>query len=205
MLHSHPITVILRQWKTLLLWGILGALCAMALSLLFPLEYRADAGVYIISKSRYGVDPYTVVKSAEQVGQNITQVMKTQDFFDKVLATAGSNFDTTQFQNITDRQRAKRWQKAVDGSVVFGTGVLNVSAYSTNPDQAKILAGALVDTLVQKGYEYIGGDVTIKQVNKPIVTRFPVRPNMPLNAALGFLIGLILSGAIITTQSKRIF
>lgn len=205
MLHSHPITVILRQWKTLLLWGILAALCAMALSLLFPLEYRADAGVYIISKSRYGVDPYTVVKSAEQVGQNITQVMKTQDFFDKVVATAGSNLDTTQFQNITDRQRAKRWQKAVDGSVVFGTGVLNVSAYSTNPDQAKVLAGALVDTLVQKGYEYIGGDVTIKQVNKPIVTRFPVRPNLPLNAALGFLIGLILSGAIITTQSKRIF
>lgn len=205
MLHASPFTSIARQWKTLLLWGILCALFASALSLLFPLEYRADAGVYIISKSRYGVDPYTVVKSAEQVGQNIVQVIKTQDFFDKVMADIDPVFDKSQFQNVTDRVRTKHWQKAVDGSVVFGTGVLSVSAYNTDPNQAKILAGALVDTLVQKGYEYIGGDVTIKQVNKPIVTRFPVRPNLPINAAIGFVIGMILSGIFITSKSKRIF
>jgi capsular polysaccharide biosynthesis protein len=187
------------------LWGILAALFATSVSLLFPLEYRADAAVYIISKSRYGVDPYTVVKSAEQVGQNITQVMKTQDFFDKVMATVPTNFDKTQFQNVTDRVRAKRWQKAVDGTVVFGTGVLNVSAYNRDPAQAKILASTLVDTLVQKGYEYIGGDVTIKQVNKAIVTRFPVRPNIIINAALGFFIGIFISGAVIFSRSKRFF
>ena len=187
------------------MWGILAALLTTSLSLLFPLEYRADAAVYIISKSRYGVDPYTVVKSAEQVGQNITQVIKTQDFFDKVISSVPANFDTTQFQNVTDRVRAKRWQKSVDGSVVFGTGVLNLSAYNRDPAQAKILAGALVDTLVQKGYEYIGGDVTIKQVNKAIVTRFPVRPNILLNAVIGFCIGLLISGAVIFSRSKRFF
>ncbi len=205
MSYSHPITFLSRKWKTLFLWGILCALFVTAISLLFPLEYRADAGVYIISKSRYGVDPYTVVKSAEQVGQNITQVIKTQDFFDKVMANVPASFDKTPFQNVTDRVRAKRWQKAVDGSVVFGTGVLNVSAYHHDPAQARILATALVDTLVSKGYEYVGGDVTIKQVNKSIVTRFPVRPNIVLNAAIGFFIGLLISGAIFFSKAKRIF
>lgn len=204
MFHISPFHQIIKHWKTLFLWGLLTALFVTALSLFFPLEYRADAGVYIISKSRYGVDPYTVVKSAEQVGQNITQVIKTQDFFDKVLALAGSNLDRSEFQNVSDRVRAKRWQKAVDGSVVFGTGVLNVSAYNRDPEQAKVLVTALVDTLVQKGYEYIGGDVTIKQVNKAIVTRFPVRPNIPLNAALGFMIGALLS-SIMVLKSKRFF
>lgn len=205
MSYSHPIAVLSRQWKTCFLWGILSALIVSSISLLLPLEYRADAAVYIISKSRYGVDPYTVVKSAEQVGQNITQVMKTQDFFDKVMTLVPATFDKSQFQNVTDRVRTKRWQKTVDGSVVFGTGVLNVSAYHRDPAQANILASALVDTLVQKGYEYVGGDVTIKQVNKAIVSRFPVRPNLPLNAFLGFVLGLFVSAAVIFSRLKRFF
>jgi capsular polysaccharide biosynthesis protein len=169
------------------------------------LEYRADAAVYIISKSRYGVDPYTVVKSAEQVGQNITQVMKTQDFFDKVMTVVPASFDKSQFQNVSDRVRTKRWQKTVDGSVIFGTGVLNVSAYHHDPAQANILASALVDTLVQKGYEYVGGDVTIKQVNKAIVTRFPVRPNLLLNAVLGFILGLFISAIFLVKKTRSLF
>lgn len=205
MFQTHPFYILVKQWKIIFLWGILIAMCATVISLLFPLEYRADAGVYIISKSRYGVDPYTVVKSAEQVGQNITQILKTQDFFDKVMISVPLTFNKSQFQNVTDRVRAKRWQKTVDGSVVFGTGVLNVSAYNHNPLQAKILAGALVDTLVAQGYEYVGGDVTIKQVNKPIVTQFPVRPNLPLNAALGFLIGILLSSCVVGYHSKKFF
>lgn len=205
MSYSHPIATLSKQWKTIFLWGILSALVVSSLSLLFPLEYRADAAVYIISKSRYGVDPYTVVKSAEQVGQNITQVMKTQDFFDKVMTLVPASFDKSQFQNVTDRVRTKRWQKAVDGSVIFGTGVLNVSAYHRDPAQANILATALVDTLVQKGYEYVGGDVTIKQVNKAIVSRFPVRPNVVLNAFLGFVLGLFVSSILLFKKTRFLF
>ncbi len=205
MSYSHPIATLSKQWKTIFLWGILSALIVSSLSLLFPLEYRADAAVYIISKSRYGVDPYTVVKSAEQVGQNITQVMKTQDFFDKVMTLVPASFDKSQFQNVTDRVRTKRWQKAVDGSVIFGTGVLNVSAYHRDPAQANILATALVDTLVQKGYEYVGGDVTIKQVNKAIVSRFPVRPNVVLNAFLGFVLGLFVSSILLFKKTRFLF
>ncbi len=205
MSYSHPMTALSRQWKTCFLWGILSALIVSSLSLLLPLEYRADAAVYIISKSRYGVDPYTVVKSAEQVGQNITQVMKTQDFFDKVMTVVPASFDKSQFQNVTDRIRTKRWQKTVDGSVVFGTGVLNISAYHHDPAQANILASAVVDTLVQKGYEYVGGDVTIKQVNKAIVSRFPVRPNVLLNAALGFILGIFVSAIFLAKKTRSLF
>jgi len=205
MYHAHPIAILARKWTTLLLAGILTAMFAAFVSLLIPLQYRADAGVYIISKSRYGVDPYTVVKSAEQVGQNMVQVIKTQDFFDKVMARAGESLDTSAFQNVNDRTRAKRWEKSVDGSVVFGTGVLNISAYNHDPAEAKLLAAAVVDTLVSEGYEYVGGDVTIKQVNKPIVTRFPVRPNVPLNAAIGFLLGAVLSATVIVLKNKSPF
>ncbi len=205
MYHTHPVTMLTRKWKTLLVSSVICAVAVTLLSLLLPLEYRADAGVYIISKSRYGVDPYTVVKSAEQVGQNIVQVIKTQDFFDKVIKSGGTKLDKTSFENVSDRTRMKRWEKTVDGSVVFGTGVLKISTYSTDAQQARVLSNAVVDTLVSQGYEYVGGDVTIKQVNKAIVTRFPVRPNIPLNAVLGFILGLVISTTVIVTKTKKTF
>jgi len=86
-------------------------------------------------------------------------------------------------------------------SVVYGTGVLNVSAYHPDAEQAKMLAGAAVNALSSKGWEYVGGDVTIKVVNEPIVTRFPVRPNVVLNAVLGFIVGVLLSGLMILKKN----
>lgn len=180
--------------------GIIVAVLAGALSLLFPLEYRADAGVLIVSKSRYGVDPYTVVKSAERVGENIVQVMRTDDFYQKVKEHEGSTVDWRPFESLNERKKRKKWQKSVQGSMVFGTGVLNISAYHTDPKQARALAGSAADTMVTKGWQYVGGDVTMQVVNSPVVTAWPVRPNIIINALLGFIVGGLL-GAFVVTRS----
>ena len=87
----------------------------------------------------------------------------------------------------------------MQGSVVYGTGVLNVSAYSPDPTQAMQLAGAASDTLVSKGWQYVGGDVTLQVVNHPVVSKWPVRPNLVVNAFLGFLVG-VLMGALIVVR-----
>jgi capsular polysaccharide biosynthesis protein len=198
MFNHSPINLLKKNSKIIILSGILVALASMLVSLLFPLQYRADADVFIISKSRYGVDPYTVVKSAERVGENIAQVMKTDDFYQKVITQEGYILDLTDFEGegVTERTKRKRWQKAIQSSVVFGTGVLHVSAYHEDPGQAKAFAGASVDTLVAKGWEYVGGDVTMKVVNKPVVTKFPARPNLLVNTVLGFIVGVLLMGVV---------
>ncbi len=197
MLHASPAHILRKHTKVLLLAGLLFGLASLLVSLLFPLQYRADAQVFIISKSRYGVDPYTVVKSAERVGENISHVLKTDDFFQKITTHEGYVLNLDKFQGVPERTKRKRWQKTIDSSVVFGTGVLNVSAYHEDPNQAKAFAGAAVDTLVAKGWEYVGGDVTMKVVNKPVVSKLPVRPNVVVNAILGFIVGVLLMGAIV--------
>ena len=50
--------------------------------------------------------------------------------------------------------------------------------------------------------EYVGGDVTIKVVNAPVATRFPVRPNLPLNGALGFVVGVLLMVLALLRREK---
>lgn len=201
MFYQSPVKMLRRRWKIIFLIGVVFALFAAFVTVLFPLEYRADAQVLIISSSRYGVDPYTVVKSAERVGENIAQIMKTSDFYNKVKEQQGTQVDWNYFESLAERKKRKAWDRAVSPSVIFGTGVLSVSTFHQDPVQAERLARAIVSTLERRAVEYVGGDVTLKIVNQPIVTNWPVRPNLVINTFLGFIIGIFLMG-FLTVRKK---
>ncbi|MFA7314433.1 MAG: Wzz/FepE/Etk N-terminal domain-containing protein [Candidatus Magasanikbacteria bacterium] len=201
MFNTHnPLEHLRRRFKLIFLVGFLVALLSVGLTFIFPLEYRADAQVLIISKSNNGIDPYTLVRSAERVGDNVIQVMKTDDFYQKVKAQKNYDIDWTFFENKGEREKRKLWQKTLVPSVVYGTGVLNISTFSTNSDNAVKLAAASADALVSQGWQYVGGDVTMKVVNNPIATRWPVRPNIALNALLGFIVGTLFMGLLVVRK-----
>lgn len=195
-LEKDPMKLIKKRWKLIVFSGILVALFSLLITAAFPLKYRADAQVLIISKSRYGVDPYTVVKSAERVGENISQVVGTNDFFEKVMMQTNYNLDMSKFEKLTERKKRKLWQETVNTSVVYGTGVLNINVYHTDQNQAKQLAGAVASALVTRGWEYVGGDVTIKIVNDAVVTKWPVKPNLVINSILGFIVGVLVMAGL---------
>ncbi|EKE06835.1 MAG: hypothetical protein ACD_18C00260G0001 [uncultured bacterium] len=201
MFNTHnPLGRLRRGFKLIFLVGILVAILSVGVTLLFPLQYRADAQVLIISQSRTGVDPYTVVRSAERVGENIAQVMKTNDFYAKVKDQKNYDIDWSYFENKNEREKRKLWQKTIVPSVVYGTGVLNVSSFHREPAVAEKLANAATDALVARGWEYVGGDVTIKVVNNAVVSKWPVRPNIVLNAMLGFIVGIFLMGLLVVRK-----
>ncbi|MFA4831229.1 MAG: hypothetical protein WC862_04290 [Patescibacteria group bacterium] len=205
MFQISPVQLFVQRWKLIFLAGVVLAAASVIISALFPLEYRADAQVLIISSSRYGVDPYTTVKSAERIGENIAQIVKTNDFYNKVVNQPQYTLDLSRFTNVPERTKRKRWQKTVNASVVFGTGVLNISTYHTDADEAKNFAGAVADALVSYGADYVGGNVAIKIVNQPIVTRAPVRPNVLVNAMFGFVAGVLMMCFIIVRRVKKVF
>jgi capsular polysaccharide biosynthesis protein len=201
MFAPHTSHILKKHRRLIVVTGLLVGLASVLVSLFFPLDYRADAQVLLLSQSRYGVDPYTVVRSAERVGENISHVMETQDFFSKVIAHDQS-LDTRRFQNVSDRVRRKRWQRTIDASMVFGTGVMNVSAYHTDPAQATRYATAAAQTLVDQGWEYAPGDMTMKIVNQAVVTRWPVRPNILLNLIVGFVVGVLVMGVSLIYRAR---
>ena len=192
-IQSSPLILLKKRWKIILFSGLVLAVFSGFISLLFPLEYRADAQVLIISKSRYGVDPYTVAKSAERIGENLVQVVKTNDFYNKVLNQSEYNLDKSGFENISEVKKRKKWQKQVKASVVYGTSVLDIMAYNSNREQAKNYDNATANVLVSQGWQYVGGDVTIKVVNDAVSGKWPVRPNLAINTFLGFIVGALFS------------
>lgn len=200
---STTAKALMKRKRAIILLGILCAFLSFAITLLFPLKHRADAQVLIITKSRFGVDPYTVVKSAERVGENLARVINTTDFYAKVrshdYAINWESYDSAK----TEKKRRKLWQKNVSTGVIYGTGILSVSTFDTDPAQALTLAASVSDTLVRRGWEYVGGDVSMKIVNDPVVTQFPVKPNPLTNSAAGLIFGLLLGTVLAIRLEKR--
>jgi len=196
--------ILSRNFKLVFTWGVLLAILSSGLSLLFPWKYSAQSQVLIISRDRSGVDPYTQAKSAERIGDNLTQVMQTADFMQKVLETPNASFDKTRWQNLTDRKMRKQWQKDVVGEIQYGSSLMKITVYS-GKDDVLPLANTVTDALVTHGWEYVGGDVALKTVSSPLPSRFIAKPNIILNALLGFLAGVVLSGAWVIKYQRHLF
>ncbi len=196
--------MLFRHTKLILVWGVLVAILSAAVSLLFPWQYSAESQVLIISRDRSGVDPYTQSKAAERIGENLAQVMQTDDFRNKVMESPSAGFDKTRWTNLTDRKQIKQWQKDVAGQMLYGTSLMKITVYSTKDDVLP-LASAVTETLTVHGWEYVGGDVAIKTVNQPIVSQWITKPNVLLNGLLGFLAGMILSSAWVIKYKRHLF
>jgi len=174
----------------MILVGLLIGVLSGALSLVLPLEYKAETKVFILSRTPTGADPFTVVKTAERIGENLSHIVFTSSFFDEAVRVAQGQVLPEQFGE-TERAQRKGWQSTVDVGVVPGTGFLRVSAFHENPRQAAIIAQSVVSALIEKGWEYVGGEVQIKAVDNVVISRFPVRPNIPMNIVLGFVFGVL--------------
>lgn len=191
-----------KHLKLIIFWGVALALLSGLVSLFFPRQYSAISQVLIISRDRSGVDPYTQVKSAERIGENLAQIMQTTDFYNKVME-APASFDRQKWQNFTNRQRRKQWVKDVQGAMTYGTSLLQTTVYGNTSEDALALASAVNGVLTSRGWEYVGGDIAVKAVNDPLVSRLPARPNFILNTILGFIIGFLLASLWIVRYKKH--
>lgn len=200
---SHPsyLLILVSRSRFIMSVGFIGLLIAIIVSLFFPLKYSATAGVFVIPRQGFGVDPYTVIKSSERVGENLALAIGTSEFLGRVLDVE-PRIDQSAFPT-EERLRRKYWLKNIEADVTPGTGLLRMTAYSTDPAQAVILATGVSKTIMEYGIEYVGAQATFKIADEPIASRFPVRPNIPMNGLIGFLFGAILASIFVLFQKKK--
>ncbi|TAL19628.1 hypothetical protein EPN90_02930 [Patescibacteria group bacterium] len=171
------------------LFVLVGLLAAAAFTFAQPLRFGATVRMLIIQRSAYGLDPYTAVKSAERIADNLSLVVHTEDFLQKTLAQ-DQNIDQKQFPADANR-RVRFWNRVLRARLTPGTGLLSLTAYATEKFEAERIAQAAGNVLIIHGREYIGGDLEVKLVDSPHATPYPVSPNIPLNFGLGALLGLL--------------
>ncbi len=195
--------LLLKHRKLVLGWALFFAALSLAVSFLFPRYYSAESQVLLITRSITGADPYTQSRAAERLGENVAQALKTADFYGKVMNWPAAAFDKERWQKMSERQKRKNWQKDVRAEVVYGTGLLKLTVLSRGKKDALALSEAVTQSVVSRGWEYIGGDVAMKMVNSPLVSFLPARPNYVLNTLGGFVLGFLLASLKVERGRRR--
>lgn len=196
--------VSLLSQKKKLIAIITGAfiLLSLVLSLIHPLEYSATNRLLVIQPTNIGLDAYSATKSVERIGEKLSEVVYTTSFYDKVMS---SNFDIQKGYFKTDeRKKRKQWARMIDTQVIRGSGMLKISVYHTNKAQAAQLLNAITHVFHDSGWEYVGSmNIQITEVDSPLISKWPVRPNFILNGLIGLILGLIVSCVYVGLASKH--
>lgn len=202
MQETNYMQAISDGWKRILLFAVVSALFGAALSFLFPLQYSSTMRLLIIQKQLSQADPYTAIKASERISDNLSQIIYTTSFFDKVMA-AKFNIDQTVFKT-DDSKRRKQWLEMIDTTVIRGSGMLVVTVYHKDAAQATQIGRAISFVLTTEGWQYVGGgDLEVKLVDEPLQSRWPVKPNIPANAFAGFVLGIIAGSAQVATSARK--
>jgi capsular polysaccharide biosynthesis protein len=196
--------IAVKGWKKILFFGIVAMFLAVGLSLLETLKYSSQVRMLIIQPAALNVDPYTAIRSAEQIGNNLAEVVYTTDFFNKVTNAPNFGIDPAYFPD-NDAKRRKLWSQTVSVKVENGTGLLNITVYHPDKEQATAIAQAIAYVMTTEGANYVGGTaLQIRLVDEPLVSRFPVKPNIPVNAFTGLALGMLFGVVyVITTDKSR--
>jgi len=191
-----------QRWKTVVLFGVLAAVAGAGISFLFPLEYSATTRLLVVQRQLTQSDPYTAIRASEQIADSLGKIIYTTSFFDKVVASKYA-IDKSIFSN-DEIKRRKQWRKMIATRVERGSGILVVTAYHKDPQQAIQIARAVATVETLDGPAYLGGGyLQVRLVDDPIQSRYPVRPNVPVNALTGFIIGAIVGAAFAMRTIRR--
>jgi len=184
--------LIKKKRGTIVTLVFLIVVATLGLSLLNPLKYGANSRLLVVQNTA-GADPYTVSKSNEYLGNLFSEVVYSGSFYNFVLESS-YDIDRNYFSGNYEKQ-LKIWRKTVQTRTLNDTGIIEINVYHTNPAQAQQIALAVNEVLIGKNANYQGSGQAIKVniIDQPLVSNYPVKPNLPQNLLLALVGGLMFS------------
>lgn len=185
-------TLVSKKKSTMAFFVFIFVILAIILSLIQPFKYGSSSKILVIQDSA-GSDPYLASKSTEYLSNILAKVVSSNSFFENVL-NSGYYIDKNYFGD-TIKGQMKTWSKTVSAKAINDSGIISLDVYHTDRSQAELINRAVAFTLQTKhGLYHGGGDsVSVKVIDEPIVSNYPVKPNLILNFGLALALGLIFS------------
>lgn len=192
MEESDFIQLIKKKRSTILSIIFVVFILTIGLSLLSPLKYGAKSRLLVVQNVS-GKDPYVLSRTHEYLGNLFSQVVYSGSFYNLVLESA-YDIDKSYFKGNYNEQ-LKLWSKTVDSQTISDTGIIEINVYHPNIYQARQIALAVNDVLINRNtlYQGIGQGIKINIIDQPLISNYPIKPNLPQNAALALAGGLLLA------------
>jgi capsular polysaccharide biosynthesis protein len=124
---------------------------ATAITITSEYKYLARSRVIVVQDFPVGTDPYSVTKANEQLTSVLSEVIKSNDFYEQALA-AGFDFDESYFkEGKTSEEELKLWQKtAIPGVVSATQSIIEIRVYHPEKQQALEISSAVISVLKNK-------------------------------------------------------
>lgn len=189
MSRPNYVHLLVKSWRQILIMTLAGLILALALSFIQPFKYSSTVRMLITQTNPTGLDPYTAVKSTERIAQNLRELIYTSAFFANV--TGDESVDRAVFPK-DEIEKRKTWKDTIDAEVSPGTGVMVITAYHQNRDQATILATRTAKEIESEAPTYFGFSVKAQTIDSPLPSRFFAKPDFVKNGLFGTACGLLL-------------
>lgn len=189
---NNLFSVIKNHWISILIITVIAVIVSVGITAVQPFEYRSTFSVLVIEKTN-SADAFAAAKSAERASLSLAQILYTTSFYDQVRESGlldGVSFPPN------ESERRNVWEHAIETRAYPDVGILKIAAYSPEKEKASALSFAVATVLTKNGTEYLGSgeNIVLKIVDAPLTSAAPVRPSIPMNLAIGFIVGL--GGAI---------
>jgi len=184
--------LIKRKKQTIFSLILIFLIIAIIFSFSDQLKYRAKEKVLVV-QNYIGIDPYAFSKSNEYLSNLLSQVVSSNSFFNRVM-NSGYSIDKNYFSGDINK-KMKIWSKTVEARSLNDSGIIEINVYHPDKYQLEQIAQGIGFILKTQNQYYHGGgeSVSIKVIDEPIISKWPVKPNLPLNISLAILFGLVFS------------
>jgi len=191
------IYLIKSKISTILVFVAVFFVLGMILTLSQPLKYSSNLRLLVVQNSSGASDSYTTTRTNEYISEILSKVAYSTSFFNQTMAS-GLNIDVNYFGS-NPKKISKTWAKTIDVRPVNNTGIIAVAAYHPNRDQAEKIARSVGNVLITQNSTYhgLGDKISVKLLDEPMTSRYPVKPNLILNAILSLILGLVFTLAFI--------
>ena len=173
-------------------------------SLLGGLKYSAESKLLVVQNTG-NTDAYSVSRSNEYLGKLLSEVVYSGSFFNLVINNPQYKVAQEYFSG-TYSERLKLWRKTISTKTLADTGIIEVSVYHPNPDQARLISLAVNDVLINNNSNYHGGSgVKVNILDQPLVSNYPDQPNLVFNFIFSLVLGIFLSLIFIYLYPEEIY
>lgn len=194
----NTFATIFKKRKSIVLFFVLSfLLIAAAITFSQPLKYSASSRLLIIQEGTSS-DPYSIAKANQYLGSLLAESAYSGSFFELLSSSNNASINWSYF-NGTYKQQIKTWKKTIYARSVSDTGIIEIEIYHPNPEQARQISLAVDNMLMTQNnlYQSSNSNLKIKVIDQPIVSSFPVKPNLFVNFGAALLFGLLLGLAYI--------
>lgn len=188
-----------RKKQTVIVFVVIVIILAVIITTLQPFKYNAKAKLLIIQDFSGNMDPYAMARSNQYIGSLLANIVPSYSFYKEVM-NSGFKIDQTYFDPAEGvNKELKAWEKTVEAKPSGDSGMLEINVYHTDRYQAEQLIRAINFTLMTKNQQYHGGgdNITVKVIDDPMISDWPVKPNILLNLGLALIFGLCIALAYI--------